>query len=76
MNKARMQVAGHVAKKQAGDTGLLKVWWAMLDLNQRPHPCEGCALPLSQSPLAKAILAEDSAACHEKTIFLRQLLEA
>ena len=25
-------------------------WWAMLDSNQRPHPCEGCALPLSQSP--------------------------
>ena len=29
-------------------------WWAMLDLNQRPHPCEGCALPLSQSPIGNA----------------------
>ena len=24
---------------------LLKFWWAMLDLNQRPHPYQGCALP-------------------------------
>lgn len=22
-------------------------WWAMQGLNLRPHPCEGCALPLS-----------------------------
>ena len=29
------------------------LWWAMLDSNQRPHPCEGCALPLSQSPVQK-----------------------
>ena len=21
-----------------------KNWWAMLDLNQRPHPYQGCAL--------------------------------
>ena len=21
------------------------LWWAMLDLNQRPHPYQGCALP-------------------------------
>lgn len=25
-------------------------WWAMRDLNPRPLPCEGSALPLSQSP--------------------------
>ena len=24
---------------------LLLKWWAMLDLNQRPHPYQGCALP-------------------------------
>ena len=46
-------------------------WWAMLDSNQRPHPCEGCALPLSQSPLAKAILTEDGVPWCEKTIFLQ-----
>jgi hypothetical protein len=22
-------------------------WWALQGLNLRPHPCEGCALPLS-----------------------------
>ncbi len=22
-------------------------WWAMQGSNLRPHPCEGCALPLS-----------------------------
>lgn len=26
-------------------------WWAMKDLNLRPLPCEGSALPLSQSPV-------------------------
>ena len=30
---------------------LSQSWWAMLDLNQRPLPCEGSALPLSQSPV-------------------------
>ncbi len=24
-----------------------KIWWARLDLNQRPLPCEDSALPLS-----------------------------
>ena len=33
-------------------------WWAMLDSNQRPHPCEGCALPLSQSPISVHRLAQ------------------
>ena len=28
-------------------------WWAMLDSNQRPLPCEGSTLPLSQSPSAQ-----------------------
>lgn len=46
-------------------------WWAMLDLNQRPHPCEGCALPLSQSPLARVILSKDGTSWHEKPIFLQ-----
>ena len=26
---------------------MLEIWWAMQGLNLRPHPCEGCALPLS-----------------------------
>src|SRR5258708_2329769 len=25
-------------------------WWALLESNQRPPPCEGDALPLSQAP--------------------------
>ena len=25
-------------------------WWAQQGLNLRPHPCEGCALPLSYAP--------------------------
>ena len=25
-------------------------WWARQGLNLRPHPCEGCALPLSYAP--------------------------
>lgn len=29
--------------------------WAMLGSNQRPPPCEGGALPLSQSPLTASI---------------------
>ena len=27
-----------------------KIWWARLDLNQRPLPCEDSALPLSYAP--------------------------
>src|SRR5205085_6089683 len=27
-----------------------KAWWARQGLNLRPHPCEGCALPLSYAP--------------------------
>ena len=26
------------------------LWWARQGLNLRPHPCEGCALPLSYAP--------------------------
>ncbi len=27
-----------------------RLWWARQGLNLRPHPCEGCALPLSYAP--------------------------
>ena len=27
-----------------------EAWWARQGLNLRPHPCEGCALPLSYAP--------------------------
>ena len=27
------------------------LWWARQGLNLRPHPCEGCALPLSYAPV-------------------------
>lgn len=30
------------------------LWWARQGLNLRPHPCEGCALPLSYAPALKA----------------------
>ena len=29
------------------------LWWARQGLNLRPHPCEGCALPLSYAPALK-----------------------
>jgi hypothetical protein len=29
-------------------------WWARQGLNLRPHPCEGCALPLSYAPVLGA----------------------
>ena len=28
-----------------------RAWWARQGLNLRPHPCEGCALPLSYAPM-------------------------
>ena len=28
-----------------------RLWWARQGLNLRPHPCEGCALPLSYAPV-------------------------
>ncbi len=28
----------------------ISYWWARQGLNLRPHPCEGCALPLSYAP--------------------------
>ncbi len=31
----------------------LKRWWARQGLNLRPHPCEGCALPLSYAPAGR-----------------------
>ena len=30
-----------------------KKWWALVDSNHRPPPCEGDALPLSQAPTGK-----------------------
>ena len=30
------------------------LWWARQGLNLRPHPCEGCALPLSYAPTSVA----------------------
>ena len=30
------------------------LWWARQGLNLRPHPCEGCALPLSYAPACEA----------------------
>ena len=36
-----------------------KKWWAMRDLNPRPLPCEGSALPLSQSPIQRFIIVAD-----------------
>lgn len=30
------------------------LWWARQGLNLRPHPCEGCALPLSYAPAEMA----------------------
>ncbi len=30
------------------------LWWARQGLNLRPHPCEGCALPLSYAPVLMA----------------------
>lgn len=32
-------------KKSAGYPALSCPWWDLLGSNQRPHPCEGCALP-------------------------------
>ena len=32
----------------------IKTWWARQGLNLRPHPCEGCALPLSYAPAPKS----------------------
>ena len=29
------------------------LWWARQGLNLRPHPCEGCALPLSYAPVRR-----------------------
>jgi hypothetical protein len=41
-----MQVPGSVGEAStSGMTG--GKWWAMQGSNLRPHPCEGCALPLS-----------------------------
>ncbi len=31
------------------------LWWARQGLNLRPHPCEGCALPLSYAPVGGGV---------------------
>ena len=33
----------------------VEAWWARQGLNLRPHPCEGCALPLSYAPASSTI---------------------
>ena len=38
-----------------------KAWWARQGLNLRPHPCEGCALPLSYAPTSCRLSADDAA---------------
>ena len=35
------------------------LWWARQGLNLRPHPCEGCALPLSYAPVREGASAPD-----------------
>ena len=42
----RTRVAGHPKLARRASEG----WWALLESNQRPPPCEGDALPLSQAP--------------------------
>ena len=37
------------------------LWWARQGLNLRPHPCEGCALPLSYAPVRQDRLARTGA---------------
>ena len=38
------------------------LWWARQGLNLRPHPCEGCALPLSYAPAPSERAASIAAA--------------
>ena len=35
--------------------GVRSAWWARQGLNLRPHPCEGCALPLSYAPAVRGL---------------------
>lgn len=32
------------------------ILWAQQGLNLRPHPCEGCALPLSYAPVDESFV--------------------
>jgi len=41
------------------------LWWARQGLNLRPHPCEGCALPLSYAPAAPELSAVRSRASNQ-----------
>ena len=48
----------------------LAKWWARQGLNLRPHPCEGCALPLSYAPAGGPVRAACTAGarlCHAPT---------
>gem|GEM_PF-3317325 len=36
------------------------LWWERQGLNLRPHPCEGCALPLSYAPAGKVTALQKS----------------
>ena len=36
------------------------LWWARQGLNLRPHPCEGCALPLSYAPVLRRVGKADA----------------
>ena len=67
-----------IIKQKTGDSAPASVivWWAMLDSNQRPHPCEGCALPLSQSPLQASIVADFRAHVRENPTFILSALLA
>src|SRR3546814_14339121 len=42
-----------------GENSALGPWWARQGLNLRPHPCEGCALPLSYAPVPNDVAAAD-----------------
>ena len=48
-----------------------KIWWARLDLNQRPLPCEGSALPLSlKHSMITLVSQEDMENCSSNENFL------
>src|SRR3546814_16395038 len=42
-----------------GENSALGPWWARQGLTLRPHPCEGCALPLSSAPVPNDVAAPD-----------------
>lgn len=46
-SEMHLSLCGFCTLRICGTAKRLKRWWAMQGLNLRPHPCEGCALPLS-----------------------------